>query len=429
MARSTAVRGAFVSTFLLGALFALSACAAPVEAAPSPSEAVPSPSPSPTPYAGPVAFVGDELELVLPTAEELTGVLAGATDVGAPSSHLEQISDGGGPQPAPAICMAPFAEQSLSSVGARTMSWTVPDGPRGTTGQLSALQFADEAQATERMDQLVAAAQQCGQFDYNGPASFEAVVKDDSEHARALAGTLSISETEGGWSEFEAFAAVGNVVIHLRHPVGGDTAVDADAVATLLQDQAEDAYVALVDDLTANPPAPEAESTPDAAAPWNEWEITAAGVGPIRLGDTIDVATAAVADAEVTEPEFEGLPWTLTNAAGTASLLILAREGGDTVVAITAGNERTLDDSAQDGSALPARGDIRVGGLLSQAVAAFPGGTTVDIVSSGDSRYEVATRDGRLFTFHADRGATDADATIVGISVEDATTRRGLVFE
>jgi hypothetical protein len=59
---------------------------------------------------------------------------------------------------------------------------------------------------------------------------------------------------------------------------------------------------------------------------------------------------------------------------------------------------------------------------------AFPGGTSIRMASSGDYSYETATRDGHLFRFHTDRDAAEADAVIVGITVEDATVRRELVF-
>ncbi|GGM44122.1 hypothetical protein [Microbacterium saperdae] len=50
------------------------------------------------------------------------------------------------------------------------------------------------------------------------------------------------------------------------------------------------------------------------------------------------------------------------------------------------------------------------------------------IASSGDYSYETATRDGRLFRFRTDRDVAEADAVIVGITIEDATVRPTLDF-
>ncbi|WP_223626321.1 hypothetical protein [Microbacterium sp. EST19A] len=423
--RSRSFTTTIVGVFAVGSLLALSACAPPDEPVESAS---PSATPPPTPYAGPAVFVGDELDLLLLAPDELRGLLPGIVDIGASSSVLEQISDGGGPQPAPDICSALFVEQSLWSVGARSVTWAVPDDTEVGIGRLTVLQFADEAHAAARMDQLVSAADQCGTFDYNGPATFDAVVREDSENARALAGTTTLPENEGGRSDFQAFASVGNVLVQLWQPVAGADAVDADAAAALLQDRAEEAHAALVDELTENPPETTEERPVDASAPWGEWAIDSAGIGPIRLGDEIDAAIAAVPGAEVVEPEYEGDPWKIVNADGTASLLIQPVEDGTAVASVTAGNDRWLDETAQDGAALPSSWGVRVGDPVADAVAALPGGTTVTVASSGDDWYDVATRDGRLFRFTADRDVVDPESVIIGITVEDATQRRMLVF-
>lgn len=420
MTRSTSIRTiGIIGAVLAAAALGLAACAPEPVPATSPS---PSASTSPEPYNGPAVFVGDELDLLLLTPEEIAQVLPGATEISDPSSTLEQISDGGGPEPAPAICFALFAEQSLRSVGSRTVSWDVPADPEVGIGRLHVLQFADEAQAQARMDQLMAAAEQCARFDYNGPATFDSVTAEPGDNARAFAGTLSIDEIEGGGSMFHAFAAVGNVIVQLWHPTLPESPADAQATADLLRDRAEEARAALFEDLTANPPTPEQPPTTDAAAPWGEWPITADGVGPILLSDTVDVALAAVEGAQVQEPTYDGGPWTLTNADGSASMQIDVQEEDDTKISsITVGNSRTHDEAVQDGTVLPSRGDVRVGALVADAVAAYPGGTSVSVVSSGDEWYDASTRDGHVFRFRTDRAASDPAAVIVGITVADAT--------
>lgn len=426
MARLRSLTTTAIGVVAVGSLLALSACAPEPE--PTPTATTAPETPAPEPYAGPLNFVGDELDLLLLSPDELTGLLPGITDVGTSSSLLEQISDGGGPQPAPEICSTLFVEQSLRSVGSRTVSWAVPGDTEGGVGRLSVLQFPDEAHAVARMDQLVDAAEQCSTFDYNGPATFDAVVKEQSENARALAGTTTLPEIEGGRSDFQAFASVGNVLVQLWQPVTGGDVVDADAAATLLQVRAEEARAALIEELTENPPQSPEVSPVDASAPWSEWEIDTAGAGPIRLGDEIDAAIAAVPGADVVEPEYDGGPWKLVHPDGTDSLLVQSVEGGASVASVTAGNVRSLDETAQDGAALPSMAGVRVGDPVAEAIAALPGGTTVTVVSSGDDWYDVATRDGRLFRFSADRDVVDPESLIVGITVEDATRRPELVF-
>lgn len=166
-------------------------------------------------------FVGDELELLLPTSEEIAQVIPGATEITAPTEVLV-LGDGGGPAPAPAVCAAFFIGHPLWSVGARTASWRVSDAADARTGFVHALAFADEEQAQNRMDQLLDAAEQCATFDHNGPATFEGVIADPSDDVRAFAGTVSVSEIEGGGRMFQGFASVGNVLVYLWSPLEGE---------------------------------------------------------------------------------------------------------------------------------------------------------------------------------------------------------------
>lgn len=422
MPRSTSTRfrlgaaGAAIITVL-----ALTACAPESDPEPTPTAAPETASPEP--YAGPALFLGHELDWFLLSSDEIASSLPGSTEIGEPSAVLEQISDGGGPQPNPESCSTLFLEQSLWSIGSRNVRWTTTSEADYAFGQMLVLQLADEAQAQARMDQLVEATTQCRTFDYNGTATFESVIPEESDGVRAMAGTLTLPEAEGGWSTFNAYAVVGNVLVQVSQSVEGDSRPDAEAVATLLQDRAVEAKAALIDELTANPPTEEPASEIDASAPWSEWEITATNVGPINIGDPIDVAVAAAQAARVVEPEYDGAPWKLVNAEGTASLLITATDDGSAVASVTVGNDRSFDEGSQDGAALPARGEVRVGAPVADAIAAYPGGTTVTVVSSGDDWYDVATRDGRLFRFHADRDVVEPGALIVGITVEDVTKR------
>lgn len=411
----------------IGTLVAVSACA------PSPqTSSPPSPSPSqttasPEPYAGPIVFVGDELDAFALTPEEIVGILPEATDVGEPSPVLEQVSDGGALPADPPICDALYAEQSLGSVGARTIEWQVPTDPANGFGRMTIMQFADEAQAEGRMDQLLQAAEQCAEFAKEGAITFDAVIPEPSEDVRAFAGSLIDAGLD--WRSFSTFASTGNVIVQLWQPFTGERAFDAEAAALLLQSRAAEARSGLIEELTENPPVAETDPSGDPGAVWSEWQIGVGGVGPLRLGDSVDSAIAAAGpDAQVVEPEYDGGPWTLVAPEETGTILVHPAEAGDAVWSITVGNDRSLGESVVEGTALPARGEIRVGAPAADAMSAYPGGTVVDVVSSSDHYYAVTTRDGQVFRFQADRGALEEGSTIVGITVEDATARTPLVF-
>lgn len=429
MSSSRSVLKTLVGAVAVGTLLVLSACAPDPDPVPTQSSAPPTRAPEPEPYDGPLVFVGDELDAFALTPDEVTSAFPGVSEVGDVEPVLEQISDGGGPDPVPAICWAPMIEQSLWSTGARSMSWTVPaEQEYYGSGRQIVIQFADEAQAGGRMDQLIDAAAQCAQFDWEGPAAFVATVLEEADGVRALAGTLHTGDGEFDTRWYVGFASVGNVLVQVFQPFTGEPAFDADATAVLLRDRAVQARAALIEKLTATPPAAPEEAAPDATVVWSEWTITTAGIGSIRLGAGIDEALATVVGAEVAEPQYEGEPWKLTGEDGVSTLFIQPAPDGVTVASITAGANYSHDEVSQDGASLPAAQNVRVGSSIAEAKEAFPGGTTIRVVASGEDFYDVATREGRLIRFRADRDATDPAATIIGMTVEDATLRRGLTF-
>lgn len=419
----TVVGGALV----VGSMIALSACASEPDVAPSPSSA-PETS-APEPYDGPIVFVGDELDAFALTPDEIVGILPEASDVEDPSPVLEQISDGGGLPADPAICDALYAEQSLGSVGARVIEWKVPTDPDYGFGRLSILQFADEAHAQTRMDQLMRAAEQCAEFTKEAPATFDAAILDEVEHVRAFAGTLEDTGAGYDWRAFNAFASTGNVIVQLWQPFTGDRVFDAEPAAMMLQTRAAEARAELIDELTENPPMAEEDPSGDPGAVWSEWSIGVGGVGPLRLGDSLDAALAAAGEnVQVVGPDYDGGPSRLVAPDGGGSILVQPAEGADAVLSITVGDSRVSGEALQDGTVLPARGDVRIGSPVADAIAAFPGGTIVDVESSEEYFYAVATRDGQVFRFHADRDIVDVGATVIGITVEDATAQQDAVF-
>lgn len=404
----------------VGLTATLAACAPePVETA----EPTPTPSPTVEPYAGPVLFDGDELEWLLPTSAEIAELVSGATDFTPPSDELLQISDGyGGIEPE--ICGALYREQSLLSIAARTMTWSTPAVTEGRVDDIVALQFADEAQAQARMDELLAATPPCGEFTAGGPSSWTSVTSDGEDGTRALVGLLTTDLIDATWSYVYGYVSVGNVLVVLRSTHMPDTPVDMTAMADLLRATASDARAELIAKLTAAPPVEPEEQATDAAAPWSEWAITGSGVGPILLGTPLEEAIAAIPGVTVADAPYPNGPRTLSSADGLSSLQLLPGADG-TVEAITVGATADWDENSVDGATAPSAKGVRVGDMVSTAEAAYPGGTQVRVVSSGQYAYWAQDRNGHLIVFHTtmlDAEATDAE--IIGITVQD-TSRWG----
>lgn len=411
-----------------GSLLALSACAPEPQATSTPT---PTPSASaPEPYAGPVHFVGDELDWFLPSAEEIAATIPGAADISAPAPNLQQVSDGWGATIDPEICTVLLYEASLGSIGARTVTWSGAAGD-GRDGYLHALQFADEKQATAKMDEYVAAAKACGQFTFDGnDSSYAAAVVDEPEGVRAVAAPLMIPEGSDEWVwTYFGIASVGNVVVEFWQPFTGDPTLDADAAARLLADRAEAARERLIETLTANPPVPREEvAAVDPAAAWSTWPIGFDGVGPLPLGKDFATVAAAAPGAQVVEPDGGVGDGTLTSPDGGVRVFVRTQDATTRVAELRVGAGAAYESTAGDGAALPRAGAVGVGDPVAAAMTAFPGGTVVHVISAGLDSYEVATRDGRVMRFHTDRDAADAEARIIGITTEDATARRHYGF-
>ncbi|MFK0401817.1 hypothetical protein ACIQTT_05760 [Microbacterium sp. NPDC090225] len=412
----------------VGALLGLSACAPEPDPTPDPTPTAAPETPEPAAYDGPLHFVGDELDWFLPSEEEIRALLPGIAEMSEPSSALEQISDGGGPVPVPSICGALSAEMSLGSVGARTLTWTL-EGSDNAVGRLHVLQLADEAQVAARMDQLRAAAEQCGSYVLERDSGFDAEIVGESDGAQAIAGTLTEGFIDGEWRYHKGYASMGNVIVELFQTGVDGSTIDAAAVAEMLREHSRSARDALIGELTANPPTPsETPTAADPSAPWSAWEMSTAAVGPIVLGSDLDAALAAVPGARAVEPEWSGSPWWLTAADGSASVGIWTDESGERVESVTVGVSNVYGEPVHPGGSLPSAGGVRVGDPVSAAITAFPQGTFVTVVASGEYFYESATRDGGFVRFRSDRDPADPAAVVTGIGVEDATLRAPLVF-
>lgn len=425
MPRIRSLTTTMIGVFAVGSLLALSACAPEPETEPTATTAPETPAPDP--YAGPLNFVGDELDWFLPTADEVAATIPGAADIAAPSASLIQISDGFGAELAPETCVVFLTEASLGSIGARTITWpgTAADARQGS---FHVLQFADETQAQNRMDDYAAAAAECAEFTLNGQASSYAnTVIDEGDGVRAIAGALLLDYGPEGDNEFRSYygvASVGNVLVEFFHPFDGEPTLDAAVAAQLLNDRAQGAAEQLVEELTANPPVEREVAEVDASAPWNTWEIGFDGVGPLRLGEEVETVVAAAPGADVVAPEGGVVEWQLISQDGSAQLTVSPEEDGTAVASIRAGALSPYDPNPADGSVLPRAGGVGIGDPVTSAITAFPEGTAVRIVAAGLYEYEVATRDGHVLLFHADREVAENGATIIGITAEDGTLRR-----
>ncbi|MFJ2502703.1 hypothetical protein [Microbacterium sp. NPDC087592] len=430
MSQSRRFGRGLIGVVAFGALVALSGCVPTPQSTPTPEPTAAPESPAPDPYAGPIAFVGDELDWFLLSAEEISGLLPDVGDVSPAVPSLIQVSDGGGNEPEPAICSAIYAEASLGSIGARSITWTSTVS-EGRDGWLHVLQFADEAAATARMDQYAQAAEECGAFEYGGaPSSFASSTAEGEGGVRAIAGSLVLAYPEGGgYSLYKSYSSVGNVIVEMWQAFTGEPAFDTDAAAALLRDRASEARAKLIDELTANPLVPADVPAADPAAPWSEWEITTAGVGPVRLGVELDEAIAAVPGARVAEPERAGGTTRLISPDESASLVLWTQDESTVVAGVSVGIANVAGDRTHDGASLPSAGGVRIGDPVSAAAAAFPEGTALRIVSSGEYFYEWSSREGVVMRFRLDRDSTaDAAAVITGITVDDATLGKAPVF-
>ncbi|WP_144877055.1 hypothetical protein [Microbacterium sp. 1.5R] len=407
-----------LATTAVVALALLTACT-PKPAPEASSSASPSPAPStPAPYDGPVQFVGDELALFALTAKEIAGVFPGSPPAGSVTDHLTEYSDGGGPPYSPEVCAILVAEPSLRSIGARVIPWEGVDGD-ASTGAQQILQYPSEEHAADAMTQLLSTVDQCAQFDADGPGSFDAVLVPDEDGVRALAGTFSADFSGNPWTAHHEFVSAGNVLVHLWQPSPDEGGFDAESAAVLLRDRAVAAQQSLIEKLTDEPPETSEPEPVDPASAWNEWEFTPDGVGPLRLGDARETVLAAAPGA-TSEEIVDGAYVRLRSPDGAASLVLHFTEQ-DQLESITAGDANIVGDGEFDGAALPAAGGVRVGASLVDAVTAFPMGTYVRVVSSGEYFYRWATRDGRVIDFRADRSTDDQDAMISGVTVTDAT--------
>lgn len=390
---------------------------------PAPPEPKPTGSPSPSAtaepvaYDGPMMFVGDEIDDFLLSPEEIADLLPDVSEVTEPFDGTEMYADGSGEQYEPAICQALLLEQQVRATGARSVEWKVGDSDELGPGTLRVIQLGSVGQAEERIEQLREAADGCASFQGDGASTFTDVATVERDGVRALAGVLRVNASSYDWNAFYAYAQVGNVLVQIVHEFAGATTFASDRIARALADRAEEASEALMAKLTADPPTiEEPESiSPDMAVA--DWPIVFGAVGPMVLGEDAEQAAARVTGAEVTETLRNTVVVTLAESAGRMRLDV--GEDGE-VRTIEVGGH--FSEAKQQGSALPQAEGVRVGDSLSQAMVAFPEGSTLRLISAGTDVYVIADRAGRVIMFSSEMDETAAgDKPISSITVDDAS--------
>ena len=158
-----------------------------------------------------------------------------------------------------------------------------------------------------------------------------------------------------------------------------------------------------------------------------EWEVSFAGVGPIKLGDSIDQVMAAV--PSVAPPEFHEeygfySPWPIIGTASDFDLLVELTPGGD-VQAITVG-ARWATGGPTSGAAMPHARGIRIGDTGRTALYAFPGGTGFYFMAAASTSYTVTDRAGHTIAFILNGSVDDIEnAVIYGFTIDNAGARTG----
>ncbi len=92
MSQSRRFGRGLIGVVAFGALVALSGCVPTPQSTPTPEPTAAPESPAPDPYAGPIAFVGDELDWFLLSAEEISGLLPDVGDVSPAVPSVIQVS-------------------------------------------------------------------------------------------------------------------------------------------------------------------------------------------------------------------------------------------------------------------------------------------------------------------------------------------------
>lgn len=406
----------------VAALVALAGCAPAAEPTPSTSPPSATQTPEPT-YDGPLVFVGDELAALLPTAAEISSLLPGSGTLGEVTNVLDLVSDGGGPEYDPAVCVNLYREQAGGGVGARVMEWE--SGIDGWSSSAIAIQFATEDTARERFAEMQSVADLCESITGGGPESFTDIAVAEGADSQALVGVHESAPSEQQWKAVRGYAVSGNTLVAVTHYFQDDTDFDTQGLAHILTATGDEAATGQREILARESDAPTDAPSVNAEGSWAEWEIGDSFIGPVSVGMTAEEILSAVPGAQITEAEYR--PSRLTSADGASHVWVTFDEQ-DSATQVAIGALRSIEP-AEDGDALPALDGLRLGSPVSAIEAALPGGTFMHAESSGDSLYVVADREGRVFEIVLATGDRDPNAAVRGIRVADGTSSSATVYE
>lgn len=149
---------------------------------------------------------------------------------------------------------------------------------------------------------------------------------------------------------------------------------------------------------------------------FSSWEVSFDGVGPIRLGMSLDELRAALPGTTDFTPrnETEATTWKPLSSAPWLSVEVAE----DRIVKVTV--RPTTDGYTEDlsqGAALPHIRGIRVGDTMQTVYNYIPGGTRYDFSSAGLHRYVIAARTGQVVSFDESWD----DAVVSAITLTDST--------
>jgi len=402
---------------------------------PEPSAAEQSPAAEETvapPPADPL-FLGDDLEKVLLPDDVVHELFPGVLDIEATTNLSATVGESEGQIGYPTKCMPLNWDDWTLTVGWRGSRWLAGGE---IFGSQRAMQFPNAEKAQESLDWYRAALEGCDSFtpreditDIVYSWSLDAHVERGP--VEVFVGTMdSAGGYEGETSSVLVLAVVGNAVLR----VGADPDRGADEIA----DGVADALEASIDSLD---PAFEwgtDDARPGAQAPISDWIADAGGIGPIRIGDSIEEVRAAV---DWMDEPIEGDTYFVTGGADEywrqdidgGTINITMNDGAVRVVEV--GADYDYEDPHPDGGGLPSIAGVRIGDPAQAAADAFPAGTVLYQIAPDIEQYSVADGAGRVITFAAP-GMVDRDdlsggydlaaGVITSIQVEDATGRTSM---
>ncbi|GGF41096.1 hypothetical protein GCM10010922_15660 [Microbacterium sorbitolivorans] len=387
---------------------------------------------TPDPEIAPV-FVGDDLEKVILDADQVAAIFPSVTGVGEVSDYDPSVGETEGQIGDPATCMPLLWSSDWAlTVGVRSTAWTGTDA-EARYGSEYAVQAPSIRQAEDSLEWFHAASESCTTFTPREDITdivyeWTPGAEETRDNVDVIVGTLAGGD--GATASLQVQARAGNALVSISVPA--EDGADPQAIATSVADALESAIGELTVGAASLPAAPAA----DGATPLADWQAGSGGIGPIRIGDTIDDVQAAVdwLDEPVEGENYfvnaNQTSWSQQVDGGT--LGITFTDDRVSAVTVQADYDYSAEVADPDGSALPTAGGVRIGDTAVAASEAFPGGTVTYKLAPGVQQYGFADASGMLISFSAPGLANQDDefgtytlenGIITSIAVEDTTTR------